>query len=43
MAIGMTLAWGMLKVINLAHFGLILLSGYLTYELAPRASASIRC
>jgi branched-chain amino acid transport system permease protein len=34
MAIGMSLTWGMLRVINLAHFGLILLSGYLTYELA---------
>jgi branched-chain amino acid transport system permease protein len=36
MAIGMTLTWGMLKVINLAHFGLILLSSYLTYEIATR-------
>jgi branched-chain amino acid transport system permease protein len=34
MAVGMTLQWGMLRIINLAHFGLILLSGYLTYELA---------
>jgi len=34
MAVGMSLTWGMLKIINLAHFGLILLSGYLTYELA---------
>jgi branched-chain amino acid transport system permease protein len=34
MAVGMTLTWGMLRIINLAHFGLILLSGYLTYELA---------
>ena len=31
MAIGLSLTWGMLKVINLAHFGLILLSAYLTY------------
>jgi branched-chain amino acid transport system permease protein len=37
MAIGMSLTWGMLRVINLAHFGLILLSGYLTYELAVNA------
>ena len=36
MAIGLSLTWGMLRVINLAHFGLILLSGYLTYELATR-------
>jgi branched-chain amino acid transport system permease protein len=34
MAIGLSLGWGLLKVINLAHFGLILLSGYLTYTLA---------
>jgi branched-chain amino acid transport system permease protein len=37
MAIGMSLTWGMLRVINLAHFGLILLSGYLTYHLATNA------
>jgi branched-chain amino acid transport system permease protein len=34
MAVGLTLGWGMLKVINLAHFGMVLLAGYLTYELA---------
>jgi branched-chain amino acid transport system permease protein len=34
MAIGLSLTWGMLRVINLAHFGMILLSGYLTYTLA---------
>lgn len=34
MAIGLTLGWGLLKVINLAHFAMILLGGYLTYELA---------
>jgi branched-chain amino acid transport system permease protein len=33
MAIGMSLSWGMLRVINLAHFGMILLGGYLTYTL----------
>ena len=27
MAIGLSLTWGMLKIINLAHFGLILLGG----------------
>ena len=32
-AIGLSLGWGMLKVINLAHFGMILLGGYLTYTL----------
>jgi branched-chain amino acid transport system permease protein len=34
MAIGMSLGWGMLRIINLAHFGMILLAGYLTYTLA---------
>jgi branched-chain amino acid transport system permease protein len=34
MALGLSMTWGMLKVINLAHFGLILLSAYLTYALA---------
>jgi branched-chain amino acid transport system permease protein len=33
MALGLSLTWGMLRVINLAHFGMILLSAYLTYEL----------
>ena len=37
MAIGLSLGWGMLKVINLAHFGMILLSAYLTYTLATNA------
>lgn len=34
MAIGMSLTWGMLRIINLAHFALILLGGYLTFQLA---------
>ncbi|HWH23639.1 MAG TPA: branched-chain amino acid ABC transporter permease [Candidatus Limnocylindria bacterium] len=34
MAIGLSLTWGMLRVINLAHFALILVAAYLTYELA---------
>src|SRR5690606_41763476 len=34
MAVGLSAAWGMLRVINLAHFGMILLAAYLTYELA---------
>ena len=37
MAIGLSLTWGMLRVINLAHFGMILLSGYLTYTLVTNA------
>jgi len=34
MAIGMSLTWGVLRIINLAHFGMILLGAYLTYSLA---------
>ena len=34
MAIGLSMTWGMLKVINLAHFGLILLSAYLTFAVS---------
>jgi branched-chain amino acid transport system permease protein len=37
MAIGLSLTWGMLRIINLAHFALILLSGYLTFQLATTA------
>ena len=32
MALGLSLTWGLLKVINLAHFALILASAYVTYE-----------
>jgi branched-chain amino acid transport system permease protein len=34
MAIGLSLTWGMLRIINLAHFALVLLGGYLTFQLA---------
>lgn len=34
MAAGLSVTWGVLRVINLAHFGLILLGAYLTYQLA---------
>jgi len=33
MALGLSLTWGLLKVINLAHFALILCSAYVTYQL----------
>lgn len=36
MALGLSLLWGFLKIINLAHFGMILLGAYLTFELATR-------
>ena len=34
MATGLSVTWGVLRVINLAHFAMILLGAYLTYELA---------
>lgn len=34
MAVGLSVTWGMLKIINLAHFGLILIGAYLTFEIA---------
>ena len=34
MSIGISLSWGALKIINLAHFTFILLSAYLVYQLS---------
>jgi branched-chain amino acid transport system permease protein len=34
MAAGVSVTWGVLRIINLAHFGMILLGAYLTIELA---------
>ncbi len=36
MAVGLSLGWATLRIINLAHFGFIGLGGYLTLELATR-------
>jgi branched-chain amino acid transport system permease protein len=33
-AMGVTLNWGLLKVISLAHFSLVLLGAYMTYQLS---------
>lgn len=33
-AIGLTLTWGMLKVINLSHFSFAIFAGYMTYQLS---------
>lgn len=33
-AIGLTLTWGMLKVINLSHFSFTVLAAYITYQLS---------
>ena len=37
MALGLSLTWGLLKVINLAHFALILLGAYVTFEFTANA------
>jgi branched-chain amino acid transport system permease protein len=34
MAAGLSVTWGVLRVINLAHFGMILLGAYLTFQIA---------
>jgi branched-chain amino acid transport system permease protein len=34
MAAGVSVSWGVLRIINLTHFGLILIGAYLTFELA---------
>lgn len=34
LGLGLTLAWGMLRQINLAHFALVFLAAYLTYQLS---------
>jgi branched-chain amino acid transport system permease protein len=34
MALGLSLTWGFLRVINLAHFGLVLVGAYLTFQIA---------
>lgn len=34
MALGLSLTWGFLRVINLTHFGMVLLGAYLTFQLA---------
>ena len=39
MALGLSLTWGLLRIINLAHFALILLGAYVTYELTTSTGA----
>jgi branched-chain amino acid transport system permease protein len=34
MALGLSLTWGFLRIINLTHFGMVLLGAYLTFQLA---------
>jgi branched-chain amino acid transport system permease protein len=40
MALGLSMGWGFLKNINLAHFAMILLGGYLTVDLATNLGMS---
>lgn len=40
MALGLSLVWGFLKIINLAHFAMILLGGYLTVDLVSSVGLS---
>src|SRR5262249_3317689 len=37
MAAGLSLSWGVLRIINLTHFGLILVGAYLTFQFASSA------
>jgi branched-chain amino acid transport system permease protein len=39
MALGLSLTWGLLRVINLAHFALILGSAYVTYQVTTSTGA----
>ena len=34
LGLGLTLCWGLLRQINLAHFALVFLGAYLTYQIA---------
>src|SRR5258705_8310978 len=37
LGLGLSLSWGMLRQVNLAHFALAFLGGYVTYQLATVA------
>src|SRR5258706_3645282 len=37
LGLGLSLSWGMLRQVNLAHFALAFLGGYLTFQLAAGA------
>jgi branched-chain amino acid transport system permease protein len=40
MALGLSMVWGFLKIINLAHFAMVLLGGYLTVDLVSSLGLS---
>ncbi|HZT62077.1 MAG TPA: branched-chain amino acid ABC transporter permease, partial [Burkholderiales bacterium] len=37
LGLGLSLSWGMLRQVNLAHFALAFLGGYVTFQLAAVA------
>ena len=39
LALGLSLRWGLLRLVNLGHFALALLGAYLTYQLGTRVDA----
>ena len=39
LGLGLSLSWGMLRQVNLAHFALAFLGGYLTFQLSGRVSS----
>ena len=47
LALGLSLSWGLLRLVNIAHFALALLGAYLTYQLgqvlhmAPWVAAAV--
>ncbi|HKX41510.1 MAG TPA: branched-chain amino acid ABC transporter permease, partial [Burkholderiaceae bacterium] len=40
LALGLSLSWGLLKLVNLSHFALAFLGAYLTYQLGTQAAVS---
>src|SRR4249919_997391 len=41
LGLGLSLSWGLLRLINIAHFGFAFLAAYLFYELAARGLAPL--
>ncbi len=43
LGLGLSLSWGLLRLINLAHFGFAFLAAYTCYQLSTVGGTSIRC
>src|SRR4029079_6523520 len=41
LAMGLSLSWGLLRLVNLSHFALAFLSAYLVYELGTRERVAL--